>query len=117
MLEGWLAILSVIGVVSFGVHYNSWLQRTHGCSALTFWRLIGGIVDLFLLLAAQSADTTLQGVTLFFIAVVIFLLLFLVNYRDSKSVLHGFLMTLWLILIGGAIMWLLGALSNRSKKK
>lgn len=116
MLEGWLAILSGIGVVSFGVYYNSWLKRTHGCSALTFWRVIGGIMDLFLWLAVQGADTTMHGVILFLIAAVIFLLLFFANYQDSKSVLHGFLMTLWLILIGGAIMWFLGALSNRSKR-
>lgn len=116
MLEGWLAILSVIGVVSFGVYYNSWLKRTHGCSALTFWRVIGGIMDLFLWLAVLDADSTLYGVILFLIAGSIFFLLFLVNYQDSKSVLHGFLMTLWLILIGGAIMWLLSALTNRSKK-
>lgn len=116
MLEGWLAILSVIGVVSFGVYYNSWLQRTRGCSALTFWRVIGGIADLFLWLAVLDADSTMHGIILFLIAGGIFLLLFLVNYQDSKSVLHGFLMTLWLILIGGAITWLLSALSNRSKK-
>ncbi len=36
MLEGWLAILSVIGVVSFGVYYNSWLQRTRGCFCAHF---------------------------------------------------------------------------------
>lgn len=116
MLEGWLAILSVIGVVSFGVYYNSWLQRTRGCSALTFWRVIGGIADLFLWLAVLDADSTMDGIILFLIAAGIFLLLFLVNYQDSKSVLHGFLMTLWLILIGGAITWFLSALNNRSKK-
>lgn len=116
MLEGWLAILSVIGVVSFGVNYNSWLQRTHGCSALTFGRVIGGVADLLLWLAVFGADSAVHGVILFLIAGGIFLLLFLVNYRDSKSVLNGFLMTLWLILIGGAITWFLGALSNRSKK-
>ena len=116
MLEGWLAILSVIGVVSFGVYYNSWLQRTRGCSALTFWRVIGGVADLLLWLAVLDADSAVHGVFLFLIAGGIFLLLFLANYRDSKSVLHGFLVTLWLILIGGAITWLLSALSNRSKK-
>lgn len=116
MLEGWLAILSVIGVVSFGVYYNPWLQRTHGCSALTFWRVIGGIADLLLWLAVFGADSAVHGVILFLIAGGIFLLLFLTNYRDSKSLLHGFLMTLWLILIGGAITWAIGALSNRSKK-
>ncbi len=112
MLEGWLAILSVIGIVSFGVYYNSWLMRTHGCSALTFWRVIGGIMDLFLWLAVQGADSTMHGVILFLIAAIIFLLLFFANYQDSKSVLHGLLMTLWLILFGGAIMWLLSILTD-----
>ena len=117
MLEGWLAILSVIGVVSFGVYYNSWLQRTRGCSALTFGRVLGGIVDLFLWMAMLDADSAMHGIILFLLAGGIFLLLFLANYRDSQSVLHGFLMTLWLILIGGAITWLLIALSNQSKKR
>lgn len=116
-MEGLLVILFVIGVVSFGVYYNSWLQRTHGCSALTFWRVIGGIVDLFLWLSIGGSDSTMNKITLFLIAAVIFFLLFFVNYKDSKSVLHGFLMTLWLILIGGVIMWLLCTLSNRNKKK
>ena len=117
MLEGWLAIIFVIGVVSFGVYYNSWLKRTHGCSALTFWRVIGGILDLFLWAAVTDADSTMHRVILLLFAGGIFLLLFLVNYQDSKSVLHGFLMTLWLILIGGAILWLINAVSNRSNRR
>lgn len=116
MLENWLAILLVIGIVSFGVYYNSWLQRTHGYSALTFWRVIGGVLDLFLWLAMLGADSTMHGVILFLIASVIFLLLFFANYQDSGSVLHGFLMTLWLLLIGGVIMWLLNTLMNRDKR-
>lgn len=115
-MEGWLAILFVIGVVSFGVYYNPWLKRTRGCSALTFWRVIGGVVDLFLWLAMLDANSAMHGVILFFIAAAIFLLLFIANYQASNSVLHGFLMTLWLLLIVGAIMWLFSSLANRSKK-
>lgn len=116
MLEHWLAILMVIGVVYFGVNYNQWLKRTRGCSAFTFWRGLGGAIDLFLWLSMLNADNAAHGVILFFISSAVLLALFYRNYKDSKSILHGFLMTLWLLLVVGMVLWILGAFMNRSEK-
>jgi len=117
MLEHWLAILVVVAVTYFGVNYNKWLKRNRGCSAFTFWRATGGVADLFLWMATLNVDSIGHGIILFCVAFTIFLVLFYANYNDAKSVLHGFLMTLWLLLIGGAIMWLLGALMKRNEKR
>lgn len=113
----WLGILIIIVVFAFGVNYNRWLKQNRDCSAFTFWRAIGGVVDLFLLMATLNADSMGHCVILFLISATIFLLLFFVNYKDSKSVLHGILMTLWQLLIGGAIMWIWEAVQGWEKRR
>lgn len=113
----WLGMLILIVVIDFGVNYNRWLKQNRGCSAFTLWRVIGGIVDLFLWIYMLGADSTSHCVILFLISMTIFLLLFFVNYKDSQSVLHGILMTFWQMLIGGVIMWFLGKLLDWEKQR
>ncbi|MEM1485450.1 hypothetical protein V6615_11315 [Oscillospiraceae bacterium PP1C4] len=116
MLEGWLAILAVVAVLSFGIYYNGYLKRTKGCTAFRLGRVLSFGVTGFLTIIAEKDHPAYIAVVLVFIIVTI--IVSTLNQLDCKSWLHAVLMTIWQGLVAITIIYVLYQLSeigDRSK--
>lgn len=114
MLSGWLAILSVVAVMSFGCYYPGYVQRHNGCSVIKPYRMIllGG-TEFFALTSEKSHPAYFMLVLALIVVIIVVLLL---NKNDAKSWWHGIFMTLWQSLVFIALIYVFVVLSSSTKK-
>lgn len=105
MLEGWLAILAVVAVLSFGIYYNGYLKRTKGCTAFRLGRVLSFGATGFLAMIAEKDHPAYIAVVLVFIIVAAIVTIF--NQHDCKSWFHAVLMTIWQGLIAITIFYVI----------
>lgn len=118
MLESWLAILSVIAVLAFGIKYNGYLKRSKGCTAFRLGRILGFGVTGFLAIAGEKDHLAYIVVVLVFLIAAI--VITILNQHDCKSWFHAILMTIWQGLVAITIFYVLYQISemgNRRKKR
>lgn len=112
-----LTFIAIIGILCFIFCYNGWLKQHYGVSALSLGRMIVGIIDAFIWLQIGDADSIVDVLWIIGVGGVIFLLLWAVNYKQVKTAPQAFIMTLWHLVCGVAIIVVWYELTRDRKKK
>ncbi len=110
-------IFVIIGIFCFIFGYNGWLKQHYGVSALSPSRMLVGIVDAFIWLQIGDADSIIQVLWVVGVGGVVFLLLWAVNYQQVKTAPQAFIMTLWHLVCGLAIIVIWYELTRDRKKR
>ena len=119
LLIGPLGLLFVAAIIWWGITFNMRLEERYGCTACTFWGVIGGIVGTFcwVLSSGASGGSVMERLIAGGIAATITLALFYSNREKSGSTFQGIMMTVWQLFVGLVVFGIFAMLDSGKKKK
>ena len=112
------ASLLILGWFIFAIIYSGVINRVRNIDVTPIGRVFAAFVGILMWAPIYDADKF--NISLIFYAIIpvlILLVIFLLNYNDTQSILHAALMTMVQYSIGFLLVGLLSQVSLSGKKK